>query len=87
MKILVTVFLFLRLCNWRRRTCSPARAQGTHERLRSVRRMSRARDEAMGFPHDRTTHHFRLLPDGGAIEVTVNGQQKTAEDLQAIRRI
>lgn len=25
-----------------------------------------------GFPHDQTTHHFRLLPDGGAIEVTVN---------------
>lgn len=29
-------------------------------------------DQAMGFPHDKTTHHFRLLPDGGAIEVTVN---------------
>ena len=29
-------------------------------------------DMAMGFPHDQTTHHFRLLPDGGAIEVTVN---------------
>ena len=29
-------------------------------------------DQAMGFPHDQTTHHFRLLSDGGAIEVTVN---------------
>jgi hypothetical protein len=29
-------------------------------------------DEAMGFPHDKTTHHFRLYSDGGAIEVTVN---------------
>lgn len=29
-------------------------------------------DEAMGFPHDKTTHHFRLAADGGAIEVTVN---------------
>jgi len=38
----------------------------------------------MGFPHDRTTHHFRLLPDGGAIEVTVN-DSKDGEDLQAIR--
>jgi hypothetical protein len=27
-------------------------------------------DEAMGFPHDKTTHHFRLYSDGGAIEVT-----------------
>jgi hypothetical protein len=29
-------------------------------------------DRAMGFSHMKTTHHFRLLPDGGAIEVTVN---------------
>ena len=29
-------------------------------------------DRAMGFSHMRTTHHFRLLPDGGAIEVTAN---------------
>jgi hypothetical protein len=41
-------------------------------------------DEAMGFPHDATTHHFRLLPDGGAIEVTVN-DAKDVDDLAAIR--
>ena len=41
-------------------------------------------DEAMGFPHDRTTHHFRLSSDGGAIEVTVN-DSKDAENLRAIR--
>jgi len=29
-------------------------------------------DHAMGFSHMNTTHHFRLLPDGGLIEVTVN---------------
>src|SRR5438045_3117192 len=29
-------------------------------------------DEAMGFSHARTTHHFRLFPDGGAIEVSAN---------------
>ena len=29
-------------------------------------------DEAMGFSHKKTTHHFRLLADGGAIEVTAN---------------
>jgi len=29
-------------------------------------------DHAMGFSHERTTHHFRLYPDGGAIEVTAN---------------
>jgi hypothetical protein len=41
-------------------------------------------DEAMGFPHDATTHHFRLLSDGGAIEVTVNNP-KDIHNVQAIR--
>ncbi len=41
-------------------------------------------DEAMGFSHDKTTHHFRLYPDGGAIEVTVN-DSKDSENTQAIR--
>ena len=29
-------------------------------------------DKAMGFSHEKTTHHFRLFRGGGAIEVTVN---------------
>lgn len=29
-------------------------------------------DQAMGFPHDKTTHHFRMTSDGGTIEVTAN---------------
>jgi hypothetical protein len=41
-------------------------------------------DEAMGFPHDKTTHHFRLYSDGGAIEVTVN-DSKDSRNTQAIR--
>jgi hypothetical protein len=41
-------------------------------------------DEAMEFPHDKTTHHFRLYSDGGAIEVTVN-DSKDSQNLQAIR--
>jgi hypothetical protein len=41
-------------------------------------------DEAMGFPHDQTTHHFRLYSDGGAIEVTAN-DSKDSENSQAIR--
>jgi hypothetical protein len=41
-------------------------------------------DAAMGFPHDSTTHHFRILPDGGAIEVTVN-DTKDVQNLRAIR--
>lgn len=41
-------------------------------------------DEAMGFRHDKTTHHFRLYSDGGAIEVTVN-DPKDSQNMQAIR--
>ena len=41
-------------------------------------------DQAMGFPHDKTTHHFRMLSDGGAIEVTANDSNDKM-DLGAIR--
>jgi hypothetical protein len=40
-------------------------------------------DEAMGFPHDKTTHYFRLYSDGGAIEVTAN-DQKDSSKVEAI---
>jgi len=29
-------------------------------------------DQGMGFSHEKTTHHFHLLPDGGAIEIQSN---------------
>lgn len=41
-------------------------------------------DRAMGFPHDKTTHHFRLAEDGGAIEVTANDPKDMA-NIEAIR--
>ncbi len=41
-------------------------------------------DEAMGFAHDKTTHHFRLYSDGGAIQVTAN-DNKDSQNMQAIR--
>lgn len=41
-------------------------------------------DEVMGFSHEKTTHHFRLYQDGGAIEVTVN-QAEDTESRDAIR--
>ncbi|HEY1575831.1 MAG TPA: hypothetical protein VGF82_02000 [Terracidiphilus sp.] len=40
-------------------------------------------DMAMGFSHDQTTHHFRLSPVGGAIEVTAN----SATDIESIGAI
>lgn len=35
-------------------------------------------DHVMGFDHDKTTHHFRLTPSGGAIEVTANDESDSA---------
>lgn len=34
-------------------------------------------DQAMGFSHEKTTHHFRLYKDGGAIEVSANDAKDT----------
>ena len=34
--------------------------------------MNKRGDRVMGFDHDKTTHHFRLLPDGGFIQVEAN---------------
>lgn len=41
-------------------------------------------DQAMGFAHDKTTHHFRLAEDGGAIEVTAD-DPKDSTNIEAIR--
>ena len=35
-------------------------------------------DRVMGFSHEKTTHHFRLYEDGGAIEVEANSAADTA---------
>jgi hypothetical protein len=40
--------------------------------------MMKRGDRAMGFSHEKTTHHFRLLRDGGAIEVAANDPKDTA---------
>jgi hypothetical protein len=34
-------------------------------------------DKAMGFSHEKTTHHFLLYKDGGAIEVAANDAKDT----------
>ena len=34
-------------------------------------------DHAMGFSHEKTTHHFFLYADGGAIQVTANDLEDT----------
>ncbi len=52
--------------------------EGHHEAV------DRRGDHVMGFSHEKTTHHFRLLADGGAIEVTAN-DAKDAESRDQIR--
>jgi hypothetical protein len=38
-------------------------------------------DKGMGFSHQKTTHHFRIGNDGGAIEVTANdAKDQTSRD-------
>lgn len=34
-------------------------------------------DQVMGFSHEKTTHHFRLFKDGGAIEATARDPKDT----------
>jgi hypothetical protein len=46
--------------------------------------MTHRGDDVMGFDHTKTTHHFRLQPDGGVIEATAN-DPKDAESRDKIR--
>lgn len=46
--------------------------------------VAEAGDRVMGFSHDKTTHNFRLLEDGGAIEARALNA-KDAESIAAIR--
>jgi hypothetical protein len=41
-------------------------------------------DEAMGFSHEKTTHHFHLFTDGGSIEIATNDPADT-ESQKAVR--
>jgi hypothetical protein len=54
----MTIFLLLALLQ-----------QTTHDHHADVNRRGEA---VMGFSYEKTTHHFRLRPDGGEIEVTAN---------------
>jgi hypothetical protein len=42
-------------------------------------------DQGMGFSHEKTTHHFHLLTDGGAIEIQSN-EPTDAASQEAIRQ-
>ncbi|HEY6306241.1 MAG TPA: hypothetical protein VI488_07240 [Candidatus Angelobacter sp.] len=65
-------------------TSCPAHKEQTNQPSQHQAEVVKHGDQAMGFPHDKTTHHFRLYADGGAIEVTAN-DSKDLENSQAIR--
>jgi len=47
----------------------------------SSEEMNQRGDRVMGFDHTKTTHHFRLFSDGGAIEITANdAEDKESRD-------
>ena len=85
MKVMITVVLFgaLQLTAQDMQSC-PMHKEHMKAASQHQADVEKHGDEAMGFPHDKTTHHFRLYSDGGAIEVTAN-DSKDSENIQAIR--
>ena len=45
----------------------------------NMEEMNKRGDHVMGFDHLKTSHHFRLLSDGGAIEIIAN----SADDIES----
>jgi hypothetical protein len=85
MKTLIVLLIFggLQLAAQDMESC-PMHKEHVNEASQHQADVEKHGDQAMGFPHDKTTHHFRLYSDGGAIKVTVN-DNKDSQNLQAIR--
>jgi hypothetical protein len=85
MKILITILLFggLRLAAQDMQSC-PMHQEHMKAASQHQADVEKHGDEAMGFSHEKTTHHFRLYSDGGAIEVTADDSKDT-QNMQAIR--
>jgi len=82
MVITLLVFGGLQLAAAQDMQSCPMHKEHMKETSQHQAEITRHGDEAMGFPHDKTTHHFRLYSDGGAIEVTVSD----SKDSQNIER-
>jgi hypothetical protein len=85
MKTVIAVLLFagLQLAAQDMQSC-PMHREHMKEAAQHQADVEKHGDEAMGFPHDKTSHHFRLYSDGGAMEVTAN-DRKDSQNMQAIR--
>ncbi len=80
---LLMVVIFSALMQTATQDC-PMHQEHTRDSSQHQSDVEKHGDQAMGFPHDKTTHHFRLYSDGGAIDVTANDSADAA-NVQAIR--
>jgi len=85
MKIVIAFLIFgvLQLAAQDMQSC-PMHKEHMKEAAQHQADVEKHGDEAMGFSHDKTTHHFRLYSDGGAIEVTAN-DGNDSQNMQAIQ--
>jgi hypothetical protein len=85
MKTVIALFLVcgLQLAAQEMQSC-PMHEEHMKAAVKHQADMEKHSDESMGFPHDKTAHHFRVYSDGGAIEVTIN-DSRDSQDLQAVR--
>jgi Ni/Co efflux regulator RcnB len=60
-----------------------AKEKSDHQHSQHHAEMNKRGDHAMGFSQEKTTHHFRMFKDGGAIEVTAN----SAADKESLNQI
>ncbi len=58
--------------------CSAAQQNPQPDQAARQNGVAQRGDHVMGFPHDLTTHHFRLLKDGGEIIVEANDPNNKA---------
>ena len=76
------LFFLLVFCNTSLNAIAQQASPGKKEDFAGVNARG---DQGMGFSHEKTTHHFHLLADGGAIEIQSNVPTDTASQ-DAIRQ-
>jgi hypothetical protein len=59
-------------------TATVSTSLGSGQHSQTHQGVNKRGDHVMGFSHMKATHHFRLAPDGGRIEVSANDARDTA---------
>src|SRR5271167_1282135 len=76
------LFFLLVFCNTSLNAIAQQASPGKKEDFAGVNARG---DQRMGFSHEKTTHHFHLLADGGAIEIHSN-ERTDAASREALRQ-